>query len=186
MHKRDHAEDNARKLANNHAKFESFGWSSDAQPEGKHLWTIVYTTNRDADACTRSNHRIITRTLAPWTGDHKEGASVESISHSHWACGYVDGFLIRVYDASGAITDAFTAYSEMVDSLADYPILSDEDFSQEESTEADQVWEQCYKTDARIEYIRDNRSQFEFQSFADMLGCVRGKYFAGYASELLG
>lgn len=37
----------------------------------------------------------------------------------------------------------------------------------------------------RVEYIRKHRSQFEFRDFADMLGCVRGKYFAGYASELI-
>lgn len=31
----------------------------------------------------------------------------------------------------------------------------------------------------------NHREQFEFYTFAELLGCVRGKFFAGYASELL-
>ena len=37
----------------------------------------------------------------------------------------------------------------------------------------------------RINYIRENRSQFEFYNFEDLMCCVRGEYFAGYANELL-
>jgi len=33
--------------------------------------------------------------------------------------------------------------------------------------------------------IREYRNQFEFRDFADMLACARGKYFAGWAGELL-
>jgi hypothetical protein len=33
--------------------------------------------------------------------------------------------------------------------------------------------------------MREHRSQFDARSFADLLGCARGKYFLGYASELL-
>lgn len=58
--------------------------------------------------------------------------------------------------------------------------------SEAEEEQAQEVWRDCYRPKARIEYIREHREQFEFRSFADMLGCVRGRYFAGYASELLG
>lgn len=54
-----------------------------------------------------------------------------------------------------------------------------------ETEAAQEVWRTCYSDAERIDYIREHRSQFEFRSFADMLGCVRGRYFAGYASELL-
>ncbi len=177
----DHAEDLAKKLANNHARFESFGWDSDAQPDDKQNWAIVYTSNRDSDALDRSNASVIEKALSPWEGD-----TVETLSHSHWAVGHVDGFMIRVYDATGAITPAFLAYSELACALEDYPILDEHDFSELEQADADQTWANCYNDAQRLEYIRDNRTQFEFQGFADLMGCVRGKYFAGYASDLLG
>lgn len=52
--------------------------------------------------------------------------------------------------------------------------------------EAQRVWAKCYSEKERIEYIRKNRNQFEFHSIADIIGCVRGKYFLGYESELIG
>jgi hypothetical protein len=58
--------------------------------------------------------------------------------------------------------------------------------SEVETEEANRVWESCYSDKKRIQYIRKHRSQFEFNSFAEMLGCCRGKFFNGYASELLG
>jgi hypothetical protein len=56
-----------------------------------------------------------------------------------------------------------------------------------ESEEANRVWKDCYSAAERVAYIRERPDQFDgnFQSFADLLACVRGKYFAGYASELL-
>ncbi len=177
----DHAEDLAKALANNHAKFQSFGWDSDAQPEDKHLWAIVYTSNRDSDALDRSNAAAIEKALAPWDGE-----TVETLSHSHWAVGHVDGFMIRVYEADGqTITPAFLVYSELHCALADYPVLDESDYSEREQAEADETWRNCYRDAQRLDYIRRHRSQFEFHTFADLLGCVRGKYFSGYASELL-
>ncbi len=182
----DHAEDRAKNLANNHAKFEGFGWSSDAQPDDKHLWAIVYTSDRDSDALARSNESVILKALQPYTGWHKDGDTVEPLSHSHWAVGHVDGFMIRVYEADGCtITPAFLVYSELADALENYPILDEADYSEREQVDADQTWANCYSTADRIRYMRRNASTFEFHSFADMLGCARGKYFAGYASELL-
>ena len=53
-------------------------------------------------------------------------------SHCHWAVGHVDGFSIRVY-RDGEITDAFKAYHELMEQLAGYPILDEEDYSAAES-----------------------------------------------------
>jgi hypothetical protein len=177
----DHAEDLAKELAGNHRKFESFGWHD--RPEDDTEWCIVYTTNRDADALTRSNARVIGKALEPYcTGE--DNADCREEHHGHWACGWVDGYAIRVR-RNGELTPAFLAYAELATALSDYPVLDDGDFSNEEHEEAQLVWSQCYKDSSRLEYIRDNREQFEFHSFADMLGCVRGKCFAGYASELI-
>ncbi len=178
MNLSEHVADLAAKLAGNHRKFESFGWSE--RPEDDQQWCIVYTSNRDANALTRSNARVIAKALDAFSED-----DCRAESHSHWACGHVDGYAIRVYDAAGNVTPAFTAYAELVIALEDYPVLDDEDFSAEEEEEANEVWKNCYRDSERLEYIRANRSQFEFHDFADLLGSVRGRHFGGYASELL-
>jgi hypothetical protein len=46
--------------------------------------------------------------------------------------------------------------------------------------------EKNYNIEERIKYIRENESQFEFSSYSDLISVVRGKYFIGYASELIG
>jgi hypothetical protein len=52
-------------------------------------------------------------------------------SHDHWAVGHVDGFSLRVFQ-DGNITDAFRTYHELIERLADYPILDEEDYSRRE------------------------------------------------------
>jgi len=59
------------------------------------------------------------------------------------------------------------------------------DFSELETETANEIWEKCYNEKARIEYIRKNRSQFDFNDFLDLWHCVKGEYFCGYASELI-
>ena len=54
-----------------------------------------------------------------------------------------------------------------------------------EQVAADETWKNCYDEKERIAYIRKFHYQFDFRDFADLLACVRGKYFAGYASELI-
>lgn len=181
MSPHDHLVDLAKKLAGNHRKFQSFAWSE--RPEDDANWCIVYTTNRDADALTRSNAHVIRETM----NVHDESGDCRSERHSHWACGWVDGYAIRVYDSQGQLTPAFIAYAELALQLEEYGGALDEDhFSQEEEEEeANEVWANCYRPKSRIEYIRAHRSQFEFRSFADMLGSVRGRYFGGYASDLV-
>ena len=61
----------------------------------------------------------------------------------------------------------------------------DEDYYRRQSEEALQTWQNCYDTTERIAYIREHESQFEFRDYADMLGCVRGKWFCGDEGELL-
>ena len=53
------------------------------------------------------------------------------------------------------------------------------------SEEADKLWKEWYSPKERVEYIRKNSYEFEFRDWQDMSQCVRGEYFAGYASELI-
>jgi hypothetical protein len=107
-----------------------------------------------------------------------DGESYEIHRFGHWACGWFEVILVKPGTKVALLAEDFEAR------LQDYPILSDEHFSEVERADAEETWA-CYQPEGRIKYIREHRSQFEFGSLADMLGCVRGKYFAGEPSELL-
>ena len=158
-----------------YAEFQPTGFD----PKGlalddKQNWIVVSCgTNRDADCLTRSNFIAALEILGG------ESEDVEVHRFGHWACGWFEIIIVR--PDSPAAKEA----EEIEAALENYPVLDDTAFSELETEEADETWRVCYREKERIAYIRDNRSQFEFRSFADMLACVRGKYFAGYASELL-
>lgn len=130
--------------------------------------------NRDADCLTESNFE---KGLEAIGG---ESDTVHVVHEGHWACGWIEWIAIHKSDLKAL---------EIADSIAcaleDYPVLDENDFSEREQIAAEETWKRCYTPKERIKYIRENKSQFEFRSFADLLGCVRGNYFAGYASELL-
>ena len=133
--------------------------------------------NRDADVLTESNFESAKRELDMADPD---GSHHEVHRFGHWACGWFEIILVRP-TANAALYRA----SQHVDALDNYPILDEDDYSDRQSQAADETWSHCYNAKERIAYIRDHRDQFEFSSFADMLGCVRGNYFAGSASELV-
>lgn len=117
----------AKALANNHATFESFWW--DNKPVDSHLWAIVYTHNRDSGLLAQSNAAAIGKALDPFLGSIDDGADCQSESHSHWACGWIAGYAIRVYSVNGEITEVFGVYCDLRVRLDDYPILDDTDYS---------------------------------------------------------
>lgn len=146
-------------------------------------WLIVLAVHRDSDALSRSNFEVAEQALKAlpevkgWQG---ENGPVEIVRFNHWAVGWVDYLCVNP-ECKPAVTLA----ESMREKLEDYPVLDEEHYSQTEQTEADETWRNCYNERERVKYIREHRSQFEFHDLADLLGCVRGKYFAGYASELL-
>jgi hypothetical protein len=127
--------------------------------------------NRDSDTLTESNWSVTLSRLAP--------DDYEIVRFGHWACGWYEIVIVR------PDTDSARACETMAQDLADYPVLDESHYSDAQCEAADHVWKDCYSPRGRIEYIRENRDQFDFRSFADLLGCVRGRYFAGYASDLL-
>jgi len=71
--------------------------------------------------------------------------------------------------------------------LADYPILDDGHCSELQALEALEIWQNCFSEKERIEYIRNaSKYEFEFHNWADMRAVIRGEYFTGYASDLIG
>lgn len=143
---------------------------------------VFLSRHRDSDALQRANFDA---GLAAIGGDGKflpddETPAVNVVTENHWAVGWVQW--IAIHEAEET---ALRIADDIAAKLEDYPVVNEELWSEYETAEANEVWANCYNIRERIAYIREHRSQFEFQSLADMLGCVRGQYFAGYASEIL-
>jgi hypothetical protein len=138
----------------------------------RQAWLVSIGRNRDSGALDRSNFECALKSMGGESDD------VEVHRFGHWACGWFEIILVRPDSAASKEAE------EIEGALANYPVLNDAHYSELESEEANETW-RSYRDAERIDYMRKNREQFEFRSFADMLSCARGKYFAGYASELL-
>jgi hypothetical protein len=123
----DYAEQ-ARKAVGNWRKFESFAWH--AQPDDADNWCIVHTNNRDIRLMEQSNAAAIEEALKPFFEADEPDIAREHMGH--WACGWVDGYSIRVFDAHGKPTAAFCAWCDIAASMEDYPLLDEEDYSRRE------------------------------------------------------
>jgi len=140
--------------------------------EDRQDWLVLpCEQNRDSEPLSRSNFDVL---LNDFGG---ESETVEVHRFGHWACGWFEIIIVH------------PSLKEKVEdwerALEDYPVADDEDLSEKEMVEANEVWERCYDWEERVEYIRKNRSQFEFRNREDLMQCVRGEYFCGYASELI-
>ena len=118
----------AEQAAGNWRKFQCFVWYRDEIQDAEN-WAIVYTHNRDSGLLDLSNASMIEKTLEPFIDDEDPDVVMES--HNHWACGWIDGFSIRVF-RDDQITDAFRKYHELAERLAEYSILNEEDYSNRE------------------------------------------------------
>lgn len=142
------------------------------------VWPAYYSAgvgqSRDSDDLEESNFATMVKLLGG------ESDTVQIVQESHWAVGWVEWIAIH-QDDEAALRIADQAKGR----LADYPVLDEEDWCEREHESAQRVWKDCYDAKERIAYIRKHSDQFEFRDYADLIGCVRGNYFAGYASELL-
>jgi hypothetical protein len=141
-------------------------------------WQEYYSAgvgqSRDSDALERSNFECMLIELGG------ESDTVHVVRESHWAVGWIEWIAIHEDDI-----ESLKIADEIIENLAIYPVINDDHLTAIEYEEANQVWANCYTPKERVDYIRMNRDQFEFSDFRDMLDCVRGKYFAGYASDLI-
>ena len=118
-------EDAARSSVGNWHSFGSFCWFE--RPDNADDFAIFYTHNRDSGLLDQSNAAVIAEALEPFV----ESGDVRAEDHSHWACGWVAGFAIRVY-RDGKVTPAFAKWYELQERLEDYPILDEFDYSNRE------------------------------------------------------
>jgi hypothetical protein len=122
-------EDAAKQAAGNWRQFGCFCWHRQSELNDAENWAIIYTHHRDSGLLDQSNASVIETTLEPFSeGDNPD---VVFESHSHWAVGHVDGFSLRVF-RNREITEAFRAYHELKERLANYPVLDDDDYSNRE------------------------------------------------------
>ena len=158
--------------------------------EDRQDWFVApVILTRDSGALERSNFQVVRNDLEVIDENsiiNKHGlrsgftqSDIEVHRFDHWGPGWFEIILVR--------PDSKVAESavDWACSLSDYPVASDEHYSAVEQEEADETWRKCYSDRERLEYIKKHRRQFEFRDWQDLLGCVRGKYFAGYPGELL-
>jgi hypothetical protein len=149
-------------------------WDREAEDSIAEWLVVPCGRNRDSECFDESNFHVALKMLGG------EGDDVQVRRFGHWACGWYELIVVRPETPAAATARDIEA------SLENYPLLDDNDFSEREQEAADLTWKNCFREAERLAYIRKNREQFEFRCFSDLLGCVRGKHFAVYASELLG
>lgn len=123
-------EQRAGELCGNYLKWRGFGYSRSLDSAGN--WCIVYTSNRDSRLLDESNAAAIEKIMAPFADADTDNPDVLREHHTHWACGYVDGYAIRVYYDNGNITPAFQAWHGIQEQLESYPVLDEDDYSERE------------------------------------------------------
>ncbi len=134
---------------------------------------VLLARTRDSDLLAESNWEVALEKLGG------ESESVVIHRYSHWLCGWLEYLCVR----EG--TPQYQLAEEMEESLDGYPVLDDEHYSNLESETADRLWKEDYSWRERVEHIRENLSDMSFHNFKDLLGCVRGHYYAGQP-EFLG
>lgn len=150
------------------------------------VWPATYvflSQNRDSDSVTRSNFTCALAELEALPEFENSGDELTSrivVRESHWACGWVEWIAIHADDA-----EAIKICERIEREIEDYPILDENHHSELENDEAQEVWRYCYNDEQRVQYIRKYRSQFDFSDYAELMAVARGKYFNGYASDLL-
>lgn len=91
--------------------------------------------NRDSDALERSNFRVALERLGGESVCECEddcSCAVQVIRDSHWAVGWIEYILVHESAA-----DKVAILEEIQSDLDSYPVLDEDDFSQEEQDEAE-------------------------------------------------
>jgi len=78
-----------------------------------------------------------------------ESDTVKIVRESHWAVGWIEWIAIHESD-----TKALECASDIMDSLSDYPVVNDDDFSEREWEAAQDMWLELPLSE-RVEICRD-------------------------------
>jgi hypothetical protein len=113
-------------------------------------WPLYYSAGvgqtRDSDALARSNFRCMLAALGGENGD-----DVRIVRENHWACGWVEWIAIHQ-----DMADALKIADDLRGKLDDYPIISEDDYSELEDQDCAETWENCYNQADRLDYLRDH------------------------------
>jgi hypothetical protein len=172
-------DDAAQQAAGNWQSFQCFVWFRDRDLSDAENWAVIYTHNRDSGLLDQSNAAVIEKAMKPFTEGDEPDVAFES--HSHWAVGHVDGFSVRVFK-NGDITEAFKAYHELAQRLADYPILDEANYSEREFEATldnikDAAWRVKHDFDLPGDWVSEVYSWFadnlwgEIENREDQGGC---------------
>lgn len=105
---------------------------------------VIYSRNRDSSILEETNFVAILDDLGG------EGDLVRVIRHGHWACGWIE--YITVDDtAPDTLLDQCV---EIARALADYPVYSDDRYSEAQWKAITDHWERSNLRD-RVDYCRD-------------------------------
>jgi len=115
----------AKEAAGNWQSFDSFGWHD--SPEDGEDWTILHTDTRDSTLLEQSNASAFKKALEPFSED-----TVKAQRFNHWACGWIDGFAVKVHNPDRSLTDAFKVVCDLQAALESYPLLDESDYSARE------------------------------------------------------
>lgn len=119
-------DESAHAAAGNWREWESFAWH--AEPDDGERWFIWNLETRDSDELEQSNASAIRNKLT-----HEDYAADVAEEHfSHWAYGWGEAIAIRCYDDDGRATPAWIVAHGLMEWLADYPVLDEEDWSRRE------------------------------------------------------
>lgn len=124
-------------------------------PDGDYL---ILAQTRDSGTIDRSNYRSAFRALRA-VAEHYPGPDDDTARNGwvydfragHWACGWVEYLLVRADAPEPVLIEA----AEILCALADYPVVSDDDLSELEFSEACACWQEMLVRD-RAEFLRDH------------------------------
>jgi len=112
---------------------------------------VIYSRNRDSSILENTNYELI---LAQLEGEAEKYPDIEKPVYdfraSHWGCGWIE-YIIVNKDAPQSILDLA---EETLSALADYPVVSDDMYSENQYTAIYEYWQECGLRE-RIEWCKD-------------------------------
>ena len=90
-------EEAAEELVGNWMSFNDFSWDRSSELEDADQYCLVYTHNRDSGLLDQSNAEAIHQALMPFLNK-----DVLEEHHTHWACGWCEGYAIKIFKRAGS------------------------------------------------------------------------------------
>lgn len=150
--------------------FDSRGLAADRHDIGEWL-VLPCSRNRDSDCLAESNFACALKELG------NESDDVQVHRFGHWACGWYELILVRPDTAAASTAEEIEA------SLADYPVLSDDHYSELEYSEACRNWERMSVSDRvhacqkyRVSVFAARRDEMPESPTGELTGYLAGSY----------